>query len=143
MVRYFDREEKIMNRSRVEAIARSKTTLSPDEISRFTTKELWKEIYAAQPPKKPTDDRPTFFPTGFSQAEKTALIQEAEELGFRKTSDVNGSTDFVVTGDSPGAGRLKKAEANECTVLTHAQFLAFARHGVIDISDDEARAMME
>lgn len=109
----------------------------------MTTKELWHEIYVAQPPKKPTDDRPTFFPTGFDKVEKEALGREAEELGFRKTSDVNGATDFVVTGETPGAGRLRKAEVNECTVLTHAQFLVFARHGVIDVTDEEARKMMD
>lgn len=132
-----------MNRSRVEAIARSKTTLSADQISTMKTTELWHAIYAAAPPRKVADDRPTFFPTGFDRAEKETLVDEAMKLGFRKTSDVNGATDFVVTGDAPGAGRLKKAKANECTVLTHAQFLVFARHGVIETTDDEARRMLD
>lgn len=89
------------------------------------------------------DDRPTFFPTGFDKSGKEALESEAKKLGFRKTSDVNGATDFVVTGERPGAGRLRKAKENECTVLTHAQFLAFARHGVIDVTDEEAREMLD
>lgn len=132
-----------MNRSKVESIARSKTTLSADQISSLETQELWNEIYAAQPPRKPKDERPTFFPTGFDKSKKDALISEAEELGFRKTGDVNGATDFVVTGETPGAGRLKKAKAHECTVLTHAQFLVLARHGVVDVSDDEARKLID
>lgn len=132
-----------MNRNRVEAIARSKTTLSENQISLLSTPSLWNEIYAADPPKKATDDRPTYFPTGFNKSDKEALIEEAEALGFRKTSDVNGATDFVVTGDNPGKGRLKKAKINECTVLTYAQFVAFARHGVIDETDAEARNLLD
>jgi NAD-dependent DNA ligase len=131
-----------MNRNRVEEIARSKTNLSASEVSQMDTEGLWREIYACAPPKKTPDNRPTFFPTGFAKAERDSLIVEAEGLGFRKTGDVNRLTDFVVTGDSPGAGRLEKASRNGCTVLTAAQFLAFARHGVIDASDEDARTAL-
>lgn len=132
-----------MDRNKVESIARSKTSLSTDQISSMGTNELWNEIYASQPPKKPTDDRPTFFPTGFDKSTKELLIEEAEKLGFRKTGDVNGATDFVVTGETPGAGRLKKAEANGCRILTHAQFLVLARLGVVDVTDEEAREILD
>ena len=132
-----------MNRNRVEEIARSKTNLSASEVSQMATKDLWREIYACAPPKKSPDNRPTFFPTGFSKAEKESLVAEAEGLGIRTTSDVNGSTDFVVKGENPGNGRLEKADRNGCTVMTHAQFLAFVRHGVIDASDDDARAALK
>ena len=129
-------------RASVQQIARSRTGLTEEQISSMSPAELWDVIYASQPPKQPQDQRETYFPTGFTGPQKTELNEEAERRNFRRTSDVNSLTDIVVTGNNPGRGRLEKASIHCCKIMTHAQFLAYARHGVVDVSDREAQGLI-
>ena len=53
----------------------------------------------------------TFVLTGKLSSPRDEIKKEIEKLGGAVVGSVSSKTDFLVTGDSPGSGKLQKAEA--------------------------------
>ena len=97
------------NLKTLESIASSATsakTLLESIADRLTTEE--------ETESSGTNQRisgKTFVLTGKLSSPRDEIKKEIEKLGGAVVGSVSSKTDFLVTGDSPGSGKLQKAEA--------------------------------
>lgn len=64
----------------------------------------------------------TFVFTGSLSVTRSEAQELVEDHGANATSSVSGNTDYLVTGDSPGASKLDDAEDEDVSVLDEAEF---------------------
>ncbi|WP_299820514.1 BRCT domain-containing protein [uncultured Jannaschia sp.] len=130
-----------MPSERVSKILRSKSDLSAEEIDGMSDAEAWDHVYAfGAARKKPEDTRTRITLTGFTPSQKSVLKDAAEMTGaYRVMSGMAKSTAILVVGAEPGEKKIAAARRNDVPMMSGAQFLVLALHGVHATTDPEAR----
>lgn len=123
-----------MPSEKLRRILLAKSPLSPQEIEAITEADGWSWVYEHRPAPKPRKASICF--TGFSDIEKPAVAQLAENIGLTVVGTVNKSLLVLCAGANPGPAKLAKAREQGTPIISYAQFSAFLETGEIqDWSD--------
>jgi DNA ligase (NAD+) len=113
---------------RLKSILLSRTDFSPEDIERMTEADGWKIVYsldALDREKKQTDRLPEVCFTGFGKSDRERLANIASTNGFLVKEVVTKDLVLLVAGENAGPSKLKKAEAQNCTVVDESGFLEY------------------
>lgn len=127
-----------MPSARAIRILRSKTDLSDDDISSLSEAEAWEEIYAASPPKAPSDMRTRATISGFPKSEQAEKKKIVEAMGFRVMSGMAKSTEILIIGNDPGPVKLIEAKERNLSIYEWEEFLEEFSPNIIEQSEQEA-----
>lgn len=101
-------------------------SFTEEQLEGMSEAEAWHHIYAHDRAKSKTQKatNPEVCFTGFTDAQKTVLIESAIQAGFTVRDSVTKSLRVLVAGSNAGPSELAKAEAQECIVTDATGFLA-------------------
>lgn len=102
-----------------------------DEAAIATMDDLsaWRTIYANQP--RPQVKAESICFTGFTDAQRTVLEQDAISIGLRVTGSVSKLTRYLCTGPNAGPAKRKKAAEAGSTIIDLNGFYEIVATGVL------------
>ncbi len=117
---------------KLRRILLSKTGLSSETIDQMTETEGWSVIYSkGVSSRRKKDDRYQICFTGVGASEKEELAKIAEDHHFKVVTSVTKDLHYLVSGDSAGPAKLKKAADQGTKVISKQEFLNFLETGEI------------
>ena len=103
-------------------ILKSKSDMSPEEISALSDAEAWRIIYSIRTVKA-KDNRLQVCFTGFGTSKKDELTNLAHDNRFKVVASVTKKLDYLVGGDNAGPKKIEKAESQGVQFLNESQFI--------------------
>ena len=120
---------------RVTRILLKKSDMTPEEIAAMSDREAWNWLYAHFPPRthKHRKNASEICFTGFSDATRAQLEQEARDAHLEVVKSVTKSLRYLVTGPNAGPAKLAKAQEQEVVLLDVMQFRNMLETGELPV----------
>jgi NAD-dependent DNA ligase len=100
--------------------------ITEQQLAMLSEGRAWQLLYEIEgrtfAKRRPKNTLPEICFTGFTDAEKPALVALAREHGYAPKDSVTVKLKILVTGAFPGPNKLDKARAQGCQILSEAEF---------------------
>lgn len=113
---------------KLKGTLRSKTDLTYGEINKMTESEGWALVYSIEKSErelKAQNKLPEICFTGFSKSDRERLSEIALQSKFSVKDSVTKSLKILVTGETAGESKIKKAESQGCVITDEQGFLEY------------------
>jgi NAD-dependent DNA ligase len=120
-----------MPNEKVTRILKARSAFTLEQIEAMTDSQGWEWIYANAKPKKERRSQVCF--TGFSVAEKAALVDAAFNAKLEVVDSVTKNLAFLCAGENAGPVKLAKAKEQGVCILDRSQFVNLLETGEIPI----------
>jgi NAD-dependent DNA ligase len=119
-------ERRMASKNVIGMMVEKGSPFSIEQLQEMDDRECWRWIYAHFPPKtkRSTSSKPAICFTGFRPDERADMEKLAQQNGYRVVGSVTLKLKVLVTGEAPGPAKLAKAQQQEVTILSAAEFLA-------------------